>query len=94
MNIPRQTADPITTAPTQARAGPTPPSINGSGRSRASFYFPKIGEEIQFKRTAAYPPEWGHVRSREFGTRFIEVTDVNAKPLRIGPVQQSDRRVD
>lgn len=58
-----------------------------SVNSRFPFHFPEVGDEIVFTRSPSHERETGYVMSREYGTRCIEIIDVNAKPLRLRPGQ-------
>jgi|GEM_PF-1623117 len=71
-----------------AKATVTAPlPLSNPFRWRAPFFFPKVGDEVSFARSPSHASETGYVRSREFGTRCIEVVDANAKTLRLMPGQ-------
>ena len=69
----------VTTSP---RGLPTPPRPL-CPPSGASLPFPEIGDTVRFQRTRTHHPEEGIVRGRSFGTRAIDVVDMQAKPLRL-----------
>tara|TARA_R110000850_G_scaffold275758_1_gene415703 strand:- start:2707 stop:2985 length:279 start_codon:yes stop_codon:yes gene_type:complete len=58
-----------------------------SNKARQPFHFPEVGDEVVFTRSPSHETETGYVMSREYGTRCIEIVDVNAKPLRLRPGQ-------
>ncbi len=60
---------------------------SASVNSRFPFQFPEVGDEVIFTRSPSHERETGYVMSREYGTRCIEIVDVNAKPLRLRPGQ-------
>ena len=60
---------------------------SASVNSRFPFHFPEVGDEVIFTRSPSHERETGYVMSREYGTRCIEIVDVNAKPLRLRPGQ-------
>jgi hypothetical protein len=60
---------------------------SASVNSRFPFHFPEVGDEVIFTRSPSHERETGYVMSREYGTRCIEIIDVNAKPLRLRPGQ-------
>ena len=62
-------------------------NTNASINARQPFHFPEVGDEVTFARSPSHEWETGYVMSREFGSRCIEVVDVNAKPLRLRPGQ-------
>lgn len=79
--------DPATVAPVVIATATAPMPSSASINSRAPFHLPEIGDEVTFTRSPSHEPETGYVRSREFGTRCIEVVDANGKPLRLMPGQ-------
>lgn len=85
MISPTKTPHPV--AAMLPQAGATPPSSIGSTSSRAHFIFPKLGDEVRFRRSPTHQPECGIVRGRQFGTRIVEVVDMCATPLRLEPDQ-------
>jgi hypothetical protein len=84
---------PATVSPAAKAAMTAPKPTSDPFSSRAPFHFPELGDKVSFSRTPSHRREIGYVRSREFGTRCIEVVDANAKPLRLVPGQyRSDTR--
>ena len=88
--------DRMTTSPTDGPANTTaddtgtaetPTLSRGSLKSVEQSPFPEVGDEVAFTRSPSHEWETGYVMSREFGSRCIEVVDVNAKPLRLRPGQ-------
>jgi hypothetical protein len=65
------------------RRGATPPPRSGSPSAGASSPFPLIGDQVRFQRSPTHHPEPGIVRARIFGTRAIEIVDMEGKPLRL-----------
>lgn len=86
MNAPTQMPRPEN-APALPRSGVTSPSSLGSPSSGAPFFFPNLGDEIEFTRATGMPPERGIVRGREFCTLRLEIIDMNANPLTLVPGQ-------
>ncbi|WP_298938114.1 hypothetical protein [uncultured Ruegeria sp.] len=82
MKTPIQTPRPDD-APAPPRTGETTPSSHGSPSSGAFSSFPDLGDEVRFQRSPTHHPELGIVRGRVFGTRAIEIVDMNGKPLRL-----------
>ncbi|MGH1579051.1 hypothetical protein [Planktotalea sp.] len=54
-------------------------------RSRAIFCPPEIGDWVTFRRSPCAAPEQGVVRSRQYFTGIIEISDMRAKPLTLRP---------
>jgi len=69
------------------RTGDNSSSSRVSTSSRAPFFFPNLGDEIEFTRATGMPPERGIVRGREFCTLRREIIDMNANPLTLVPGQ-------
>ena len=89
-HIPMDTSKPKT-ADRSEQTVATAPNVDvltsASVNSRFPFHFPEVGDEVVFTRSPSHERETGYVMSREYGTRCIEVVDVNAKPLRLRPGQ-------
>jgi len=89
-HIPMDTSKPKTSdryEQTVATAPNVDVLTSASVNSRFPFHFPEVGDEVVFTRSPSHERETGYVMSREYGTRCIEVVDVNAKPLRLRPGQ-------
>ena len=89
-HIPMDTSKPKTSDRSEQTVA-TAPNVDvltsASVNSRFPFHFPEVGDEVVFTRSPSHERETGYVMSREYGTRCIEVVDVNAKPLRLRPGQ-------
>ena len=52
--------------------------------NRGAFFAPPdLGAMVRFSRSPSHAPEFGFVRSRQFGTGHIGVIDWNGKELQI-----------
>lgn len=72
-----------TPAPATAAYTARSRTTQSPGSVPAALSRPRVGDEVQFRRSATQPLERGTIHTINFGRHSVEIIDMRGKPLRV-----------